>query len=333
MRKLTYLVVIAVVLYGGYWFAGSTGVERGLAAWFDQQRSTGWVAEYTALETRGFPNRFDTTITDLELADPATGLAWSAPSFKIYALSYRPGHIIADWPNSQTIATPNQRISVQSKEMRGSILFNETTNLNLNNMNLVLDGMDFSSTAGWTSAMQHGQLAMRQVEGDAHEYDIYFEAKGITPASDFLKNLDNIEFLTGLIEGLSIDATLSFDADWNRFAVETGRPQITHIDLKLLQADWGQLDLRLAGALEVDARGVPTGQITVKAKNWREMMALAHQTGLLPAAMLPSVEKTLAFLASLSGDKETLDTPLTFKNGYIAFGPIPIGPAPNLTIR
>ena len=85
---------MASALWGGYWFIGSAGFEKGLAAWFDERRSAGWVADYSDIKTRGFPNRFDTTISDLELADTRAGLAWSAPFFQIFTLSYRPNHIV-----------------------------------------------------------------------------------------------------------------------------------------------------------------------------------------------------------------------------------------------
>ncbi len=333
MRKLTILVVIVVTLWGGYWFIGSTAMESGLKAWFDLRRAEGWQADYTTLNTTGFPNRFDTNIEGLELADPASGLAWSAPLFQIFALTYKPGHINAVWPDHQVLATPNERITITSDNMRGSLVFNETTDLNLNRTSIMLEGMGFSSTDNWSSSLERGQLAMRQVEGVENTYEVHFEAKGITPASQFLKNLEDIEHLTGVIQGMSIDAIIEFDAPWDRFAIERARPQITRIDLKLMQADWGQLDLRMAGELAVDSQGTPTGQITIKAKNWREMVALAQQTGFLPGAIVPTLEDTLGFLASLSGDKSTIDTPLTFRGGYIAFGPVPIGPAPDLTIR
>ena len=214
MRTLTILVVIAVTLWGGYWLIGSTAMESGLSAWFDQRRDEGWQADFSALNTSGFPNRFDTTIEDLELADPTTGLAWAAPFFQIFALSYRPGHIIAIWPDQQTIATPEERITIASSNMRGSLVFNETTDLNLNRTSIVLEGMGFTSTKGWSSYLENGQLAMRQVEGAENTYQVYFEAKGITPASEFMKNLGNIEHLTGIIQGLTIDAQITFDAPW-----------------------------------------------------------------------------------------------------------------------
>ena len=106
MRNLIILIIAACMLWGGYWFAGSRAVQSGLTGWFSDQQRNGWIVEYSALKTRGFPNRFDTTITDLTLVDPRSGVAWLLPNFQIFALSYKPNHIIAVWPERQSIKLP-----------------------------------------------------------------------------------------------------------------------------------------------------------------------------------------------------------------------------------
>ena len=80
-------------------------------------------------------------------------------------------------------------------------------------------------------------------------------------------------------------------------------------------------------------QGRATGSITIKAKNWREMLDLAVQVGWVPEAMKPSLESGLNLLAGLSGSKETLDASLDFKDGRVSFGPFAIGTAPRLKLR
>lgn len=71
----------------------------------------------------------------------------------------------------------------------------------------------------------------------------------------------------------------------------------------------------------------------MKATNWREMLELAVGAGLIPEGLAPTVERGLEVLAGMSGSPETLDAPLSFRNGYVAFGPIPLGPAPRFVLR
>ncbi|MBV0912612.1 DUF2125 domain-containing protein [Anianabacter salinae] len=333
MRKLIWVLLALAALWGGYWFIGSTAVERGIAGWLDARAAEGWVAEYDDVTTRGFPNRFDTTVTGIRLADPATGVAWTAPFFQMLALSYKPNHIIAVWPNEQSVASPFEKVAVTSDDMRGSVIFEAGTALTLDHATFVLDNIALSSDAGWQASATSARLATRQTAALQNSHDIGFEADTVTLTEGFRASVDPAGVLPDAVQRMRIDATVGFDAPWNRFAIEDRRPQVTRIELREMQARWGEMDLRLAGELDVDAAGVPTGKITVRAENWRQMFDMARAAGLIPDMLAPTAERGLAALAGMSGQPETLDAPLTFRNGIVAFGPIPIGQAPNLTIR
>ena len=101
MRVLLGVTALLGALWAGYWVVGSSAAQSGMADWFDERRAEGWVAEYDDLAVRGFPNRFDAGFTEISLADPGTGLAWQAPFFQLLALSYKPNHVIAVWPDEQ----------------------------------------------------------------------------------------------------------------------------------------------------------------------------------------------------------------------------------------
>ena len=333
MRRLLVVVVVAALAWGGYWFVGARAVETGLSAWIDQRRAEGWAADYVALDTRGFPNRFDTTITDLQLADPQTGVAWSARFFQILAMSYTPNHVIAVWPDEQTISTPLQNIALSNDRMIASVVLHPGTSLELNRSVLELENFRLTSSLGWLASLDKGQLSTRPAVGKPDAYEIDFDAVGVRPSRDLLDALNPTGTLPDVFEHLSIRTSVAFDAPWNRFAIEDRRPQITKLDLTILQANWGQMDLNAAGELEVDTLGIPTGRITVRAKNWREMLQLAVASGAVAESIAPTIERALELLAGMSGNPKTLDAPLSFVNGRMSFGPIPLGPAPRLVIR
>lgn len=333
MRKLIWLVLAAAVLWGGYWFVGSRAVERGLAAWIEDRRAEGWAADYADLETRGFPNRFDTTFTDLRLADPDTGLAWSLPFFQILALSYKPYHVIAVWPDRQTVATPEESIEIGSQRIRGSVVFRPDTDLALDRTDIVAEAVTLDSTAGWHAALESGRFAIHRLEADRPSYRLGADITAMTPSAPTRRALDPLGTLPPVIETLHLDATVDFDRPWDRHAIEDARPQPTRIELDEMHALWGQLELRAAGTLEIDSEGRAEGRITVKATNWREMLDLAVSAGVVPETIAPTVEKGLEVLAGLSGSSKTLDAPLSFQKGFVSFGPIPLGPAPRFVLR
>ncbi len=332
MRKLTLVVIILGTLWGGYWFVGSGTVERQLAGWIEARRAEGWVAEYAALNTRGFPNRFDTTITDLRLADPDTGLAWAMPFFQILSLSYKPNHIVAVWPDRQVFATPFERVVVASDSIQGSLIFDPGPGLALNRTDLVGERLALSGATGWAARLDEARLALHRADGD-NTYRFGAEMVALTLPDAMRQAIDPAGSLPDAIDTMRIDAMIAFDRPWDRFSVEQARPQPVEIDLTDLQASWGRLDLRAAGRLAIDPRGVPEGEITIRATNWRDLLQVLVASGALPAILAPAVARALDLLAGLAGNPDTLDAPLTFSGGRVLLGPVPLGASPYIFLR
>jgi len=158
-------------------------------------------------------------------------------------------------------------------------------------------------------------------------------AAALTPPEAVRDRLDPAGVLPRAIGSMRIEAVMGFDRPWDISALETARPGITHLDLGELHADWGDLVLRAAGTLAVDPRGYPTGDIAVRAENWREMIVLASNAGAIPEGMRGTLETALGFLSGLSGRPEDIEAQLAFRDERVFFGPIPIGPAPRLILR
>lgn len=331
MKRLLILIIVLALGWSGYWMFGAWGVRSGWAGWISAQRDAGWVAGAADVSVRGFPNRFDTTFTDLTLADPKTGIAWKAPFFQVFALSYQPNHVIAVWPHTQTVSTPLQTIDVAAGDMRASAVVGAAISVPIERLNLVVSDVSLASSAGWHSAADTFRLALR-TEGPAlNSYRLAVEATGFAPPAAL--GLGSTTALPQTFDILRADVLAQFDAPWDRFAVERARPQFTHIDLKKVAAVWGDLELEAAGAVDIDAAGYPEGDITVRLTNWREIIALARGLEQVPAPLLDAVEAGLKLLAGLNGRAETLDVPIRFKGGTAWIGPVPIGAAPQLTLR
>ncbi|MDF1671463.1 MAG: DUF2125 domain-containing protein [Roseovarius sp.] len=340
MRLLLTLVILCAALWSGYWYVTSTAMQEGLSAWLADRRAEGWVAETSDLSVAGFPNRIDTTFSDLALADPGTGLAWEAPLFQILALSYKPNHLIAVWPHEQRIATPYDKYDVISTDMRASLIVEATTDLALKRLTLTAENLEVENqTIVLNSAVDRSSLtaltlAAERVEGNpAPAYRFGFLADGFAPSVPWKVQLDPTGMLPVRLKALHADVLVTFDAPWDRFAIETARPQPRVIKLRLAEAKWGQLELQMAGDLIVDEAGLPSGTLAIKARNWREILELGVKSGAIPDVLAGSLEEGLGMLAYMAGKPSTLDVALEFSNGRVFLGPIPIGPAPVLRIR
>lgn len=333
MRRLVFLPVVLALLWAGYWFIGALVMDRAVSGWLGARENEGWVANYSDVSVTGFPIRFVTTVRDVELADPGTGVAWSAPEFRFESRSIRPNEITAIWPDVQTYASPFERIEVTSERMQGQVAFAPNTALALRASDIALEGVTLGSSLGWEAYLESGTLTTARSDLATDSHDIVFEATGLRLADTTRRRLDPARLMPGEIELLSLNAWVDFDAPWDRSAIEVARPQVEAIRIGDLRATWGNLDLRAAGEVTVDAEGLPTGEIVVKATNWREMLTIAEATGVVPSGLVPTIERGLSLLARLSGPPETLDAPLSFRNGLVTFGPVPLGPAPRIVLR
>ncbi len=332
MRGLFGLLMVGSLVWCGYWVFGARGVDQGLTTWMQDRRSEGWVAEYDDISVRGFPNRFDVTFAALQLADPDTGLAWSSPFFQLLALSYRPNHLIAVWPEQHSVATPNQKILMQSDKTQGSVVLQPDTNLALDRMTLVLENFLMKSDQGWHIRLPNATIATQLSETRENWHRIGLQSENARLSGGLIDQL-GAQGLPETFKTLHLDADAGFTDVWDLRALEDHRPQPTGLDLRRLKITWGELDLQAAGELSIDSAGIAEGDIQIRAQNWRQMIDLAVAVGALPSDIGDGVKTGLSLIAGLGNDPDTLEVPLTFRRGRISLGPVPLGPAPVFTIR
>ncbi len=322
MRWMIWVVGGLAVLWGGYWFAGSTALERATVQWFADQPAQGRVASYSSLGVDGFPNRFDLTINDLHLADPASGYGWDAPFVQVLTLSYTPWHVIAALPDSQTLHTPTGDIALQSAKLQASVIVTPGTALALDRTTLV--GSTLAATGqGWTLGAAELRLATRRDPSRDAAHQIGAEVLGLTPDPALMAVLGTTSPLPGVIDRLHLDATATLTAPLDRYATDIHASEIVVKDLSML---WGDLAITTSGTLTADATGRAAGRLTLRVENWRRLIPVLVGTGMVDAGVAPTVENMMAALAKPGAT--VLEIPLTFAKGRISLGPLPIGIAP-----
>lgn len=338
MRRLLGIILVVAALWSGWWAFGAWGARTAFAAWYEDRRSAGWVADYADLTVAGFPNRFDVTLTQPRLADPATGWSWEAPFFQVLALSYRPNHVIAVWPPEHLLATPDDKLRILSSRMQASLVLRAGTALELDRMTLVADTLTIRQDSGEETSMSAFRSAVDRPATDGQDgtnarYRFGISAQDLSLPPGLRRLVGASDRLPARFSALSLDMVAAFDRPWDRSAVEQSRPQPTLIDLTLAEAKWGDLELALAGKVTVDADGRPEGRMVIKARNWQDMLAMAQTSGALAPGIADQIEGVLGILARASGNPQTLDLPLDFARGLVFVGPIPVGAAPVIRLR
>lgn len=333
MRILLAIVVLLALGWSGFWFWNASLRERALTGWLEQRREAGWVADGSVRVT-GFPNRVDTVVTGLELANPKAGWSWGAPEFQILSQTWRPQQVIAVWPASQSIATPFDRLDVTSDRLVGSLLLEPNQRLGLDHSTLEARGLGLKGSAGWQATLGEVLFSIRkaQTETRPFSYDVDFSGKDLALPDDWLTGIDR-GAVPRSIDSAHVAGVASFDRAWDRPAIEGDNPVLQRLAISEAHFVWGKLDLTAAGTLDVGPDGLAEGELKLKAQNWQAMLDAADQAGLIAPGLAGTLRGGLGLLAGLSGDKRNLSLPLTFRDGQTRLGPVPIGPAPRLAGR
>ncbi|MEZ5866970.1 MAG: DUF2125 domain-containing protein [Defluviimonas denitrificans] len=83
-----------------------------------------------------------------------------------------------------------------------------------------------------------------------------------------------------------------------------------------------------ARAICASARMARRRTIQLRLANWRDLPPLLVALGVIAEAEAPALTRTMGQLALLSGGTGDLSLPLSFTGGWVALGPLPLGPAP-----
>ncbi len=325
MRKIVLVVLAAALVWSAYWFVGAAALDRALNAGLDELRAAGWNIEAASRETRGFPNRFDTTFDALEVASPG-GTRVSLPLFQILALSYKPNQVIAVFPHEMIVENASGDARVTSETARGSMTFRTAASLPLDHSSFVIDALAVES-AGRSFAIDQLRFATRIPPGapDASHQNIGIAVTNLSLADTLTERLGASGL--GPVDALRLDATLHFERPIDRHAPEDP-PALRQIEVHDLSLDWGTIALDGAGLLDVGPDGILSGALDLSLESWQRAIEMAVEAGLVPEEQSRMITQGLSFLGS--GGESALDLPLRFADGQIHLGPIPLGPAPRL---
>lgn len=332
VKILFAITVLAAIGWSGWWVIGSEAKERAFAAWLAERRAEGWQAEAASIETRGFPSRFDTRLTDLALADPEQGWAWRTPFLDVLMLSYQPNAAVAVLPSGQTIAAPGARTRLDGERMRGSLRFVPGPSLALARLSVEAETVALTAEAGWVAAARTLAAHLRAADPATtpeHGYDLYLEADGVRLPAPLKAALDPTGALPDVFDRFVLDGRAALTAPLDRHAVEADFPGARAISIKSAEARWGELAVRVKGRIAADAEGYAEGELTVRAENWREMLRAAMRAGALGREMAQALEFGLGLLAGFGGGDD-LEAPVVFEDGYARIGPVPVGRAPRI---
>lgn len=333
MRFLIRCFVLLAVIFCGWWALASYGVSQAISSWVDDANAQGWQVKAQTSQA-GFPFNIRTDVAAVEVLDTATQSLVKAKGARVSARTYWPGYVDIDLPDTPMVfADAAQLTSLQTTDGKATLRLRpgftfevRRATLTASDWVMQLNQAPLISGGAFTfAAHQDGAVRAR--------YDIALQASGLTPGNLPRRMLSLPASWPKTFEALTVNGSVTFDAPLTPSSFEGTPPQLRGISLSEADIIWGALALRAAGDLVIDAQGVPTGRMTVQARNWRGLLDVAEGAGALPPAQRGQVELILRLVATRSGRPEDLDIELEFKNGGMSVSGIPLGPAPRIILR
>lgn len=312
MKRLIAIILAAALGWSGLWAYEAYSLRGAVADWLDARRAEGWEAS-ARIKVRGFPSRLDLTLSDLSLTDPE-GRSLSAPILQSLGLTYKPGHHILALPRGAVLTDGAGRLEISGDGIRASL----TETADGQWLRLIAEAETLTLSGREDISFARPIFDLRLTDGLTYRTTLTAQALAATASPLRPDQARAVEILSDI----------TFDTDWRLDNLTDQRPQPTRIDLDHASYTVDEIDISLAGLLDISASGTPSGALTLRAENWQAALDRAG----LPDSLTDMLSSTLGMAASLSGRADTLDLPLTFRDGKTLLGPLPLGPAPTIKL-
>lgn len=325
---------IVVLIWSGWWALAAFGLSSGIDTWMADRRAMGWQAEATDVHVSGYPLSLVAEIRGPALADPQTGVAVQASTLELRAPAWWPGYATLRFPEDPILlATPLRRMFLKTSQAQADLRLHPGVSMQLDKMALTSGRWELDGGQGQLANARGITVLAEQSRIAPDTYQFNIDIPHLIPGASLRHELFIPKDWPVAFDRVKMDMTVGFTRPWDRRAVEVARPQPRRIDLRLAEASWGDLLVRVAAKLDIAADGVPSGKLSVQARNWRDILDLAVNSGSLPLQIRPQVEGVLTALAGASGDPDAFDVTLTLAAGQIRMGFLPLGPAPRVILR
>ena len=329
MARLIFWIFLTCGLFSGYWFAATRFLDQALANGIAAAQADGWQIDYAALETTGFPGDFDINAQDMVIVAADGQWAWQGPALQVQAPSIRPTRVTVDLPPTHTLRLGEQTLQIESEALTlgGATALNAAFSFDAETVNAT-EAL-IKSNFGWQARREQlDGSTTKQAEADK-TYDVDLTTSGVTLPATLLAQIAPVGTLSNMINSVALDSEVTLTQPINRFAFDGSGPEpaLEKLVLSHFNMTWGDIAVTAAGVLDVDPEGIPDGRITIQTAQWQAIIDILVVAGAIDAGVAPTLANAARTMVDGNG---VLFLPITFRDGFMSMGLLPLGPAPHL---
>lgn len=326
MRGLLVGALLATAAWTGYWWFGASKLEGAVTQWIADNPKAG--VSISDATVQGIPNRWDLTLTDLRLDLSAQSLRWQTPFAQVFAMTWKPWHVIAALPTGQTITYMDQTLSLNSSQMRADVIVHPSATLALQEVIADSADLELISNAGWRIGLGKLLASLREDPTTANRYRVGLRLSDLIPDTSLTAALAQTGLPARMDEAF-LDAHLTLSAPLDAGTAKT-MPFATVIDLDEARLTWADLQVVAKGQITPDAQGFAAGSIQITLNGWEKLPPLLVALGMVQPGMQQPITGMLTGMANKDGDPKGLEMTLLAKDGQLTLDALPLGPAPQM---
>lgn len=318
MRLLLILTSLLALIWSGYWIVFSVKLKSEVSDFLESYNSEERLIDYSNISIKGFPNRFDITVNELNIKNENSKINWFLPYFQILSLSYKPNHLILVFPNTQILQNGKNKIIFNSNEMLASLSFMDYKFSELDQFILSIENSEIKASERIilnTTALNFAIKQSKTLEGDYH---LGFRGNNIklntTETNSEYKLLENNLNLV-LHAEITLEELYSFS--------NKKMPKIKTLNIKALDLKSSNFNVTGTGKAFFNNNILEDGILNIKIENWRSFFNTPLQNN-------GKFKLGLELIETITGNDEILDLNLKIEDGNVYLGPVFIGSLENM---
>lgn len=332
MRKLIWVVATMAVLWGGYWALAAWGTRAGVDHWVAVREAEGWNVAIAEQTGSGFPFAARQSLSGITMTQQQSQI--TIPEAVLTAPLTQPGNASLSLPPQDLrIDLPAETLTLALKGAVADMQVQPGLVLELREAALTLKPFTVSSSDGALARAKGARLIMAQSAEVSETYNIRLTVAELTPAAPLRQSLRLPADWPQAFDALNMQAIVAFDRPFDRTSKPGDRPQPRRIKLREASAIWGALNIAATADLTVDAQGLPTGEAQITLQDFEKTLDVAQSAGVLPPQFRQQASMLIGLVAQRGDSGDAITLPITFKDGQMRAGLVPLGAAPRIYLQ